>query len=66
VQMGEIKEAIITGESIFDQENRRVLLDEEWMRFRLELSEEKIGAQQDTGQIMIATVDVNNKFEVRQ
>ena len=66
VQLGEIKEAEITGESLFDQESRRVLLDEEWMRFRLELSEEKIGAQQDTGQKMNTTVNVNNKFEVKQ
>ena len=66
VQKGEIKEAIITGESLFDQESQQVLRDEERMRFRLELSEEKMGAGQNTGQKMITTVDVNHKFEVRQ
>lgn len=66
VQKGDIKEAMITGESLFDKENRRVLLDEESMRFQLELSAENMGAGQNTGQKMMTTVNMNNKFELKQ
>ncbi|MCP4708517.1 MAG: hypothetical protein GY869_07835 [Planctomycetes bacterium] len=65
MQMSELKEALITGESIFDQKNMRVLQDTESMKFQLELSEEKIGAEQNTGQKMITTVNVNQKFMIK-